>query len=127
VGDPELGALDPWVDRDAAKERLDRLTPSRTCQAWLDLLMPAGIWAARVRTTKEAVDELREEGADLIRTVEHPRAGTLELIGCPIGFSDTPWSLRLPPPLVGEHTDEVLAEVLDPAGIAAATRAAVRT
>jgi crotonobetainyl-CoA:carnitine CoA-transferase CaiB-like acyl-CoA transferase len=54
----------------------------------------------------------------LICTVEHPRAGRLELIGCPISLSATPWSLRLPPPLVGEHTAEVLAEVLDPASVA---------
>jgi crotonobetainyl-CoA:carnitine CoA-transferase CaiB-like acyl-CoA transferase len=77
------------------------------------VLQRAGIWAARVRSTKEAVDELREEGSELIQTVEHPRAGKLELIGCPVGFSATPWSLRLPPPLVGEHTEEVLGEVLD--------------
>jgi crotonobetainyl-CoA:carnitine CoA-transferase CaiB-like acyl-CoA transferase len=126
VGDPDLGALDPWVDRDEAKDRLDRVIPERSCQEWLDVLMPAGLWAARVRTTKEAVDELREEGSDLIRTVEHPRAGTLELIGCPIGLSETPWSLRMPPPLVGEHTEEVLSEVLGPEAVAAAMGTEVR-
>jgi crotonobetainyl-CoA:carnitine CoA-transferase CaiB-like acyl-CoA transferase len=118
VGDPPLAGLDPWIDRDEAKVRLDAVTPARTTQAWLDVLMPAGVWAARVRTTAEAVDELRAEGSPLICTVEHPRAGRLELIGCPISLSATPWSLRLPPPLVGEHTAEVLAEVLDPASVA---------
>jgi crotonobetainyl-CoA:carnitine CoA-transferase CaiB-like acyl-CoA transferase len=126
VGDPELAALDPWVDRDAAKRRLDALTPTRTTQAWLDLLTGAGLWAARVRSNKEAVDELREQGSDLIRTVEHPRAGRLELIGCPITFSAMPWSLRTPPPLVGEHTEEVLSEVLDPDRVAAAMQSEVR-
>jgi crotonobetainyl-CoA:carnitine CoA-transferase CaiB-like acyl-CoA transferase len=62
---------------------------------------------------KEAVDELRDEGSDLLIRVEHPRAGTLELIGCPITLGETPWTLRFPPPLVGEHTDEVLGEVLE--------------
>jgi crotonobetainyl-CoA:carnitine CoA-transferase CaiB-like acyl-CoA transferase len=125
VGDPSLGELDAWVDRDAAKERLDAITPARTTQAWLELLMPAGVWCARVRTTKEAVDELRAEGSPLIQTVEHPRAGTLELIGCPITYSAMPWSLRSPPPLVGEHTAEVLAEVCSPEQAAAATGAEV--
>jgi crotonobetainyl-CoA:carnitine CoA-transferase CaiB-like acyl-CoA transferase len=125
VGDPSLGELDAWVDRDAAKERLDAITPARTTQAWLDLLMPAGVWCARVRTTKEAVDELRAEGSPLIQTVEHPRAGTLELIGCPITYSAMPWSLRSPPPLVGEHTAEVLAEVCSPEQVAAAIGAEI--
>jgi crotonobetainyl-CoA:carnitine CoA-transferase CaiB-like acyl-CoA transferase len=113
VGDPGLVALDPWADRDAVKERLDALIPARTTQEWLDLLVPAGIWSARVRTTKEAVDELRADGSDLVCTVDHPRAGAIELIGCPITLNETPWSLRLVPPLVGEHTDEVFREVLD--------------
>jgi crotonobetainyl-CoA:carnitine CoA-transferase CaiB-like acyl-CoA transferase len=114
VGDPELAELDPWSDRDTVKERLDAVIPARTTQEWLDLLMPAGIWSARVRTTKEAVDELREDGSDVVCTVDHPRAGPIELIGCPITLSETPWSLRLVPPLVGEHTEEVFREVLDP-------------
>jgi crotonobetainyl-CoA:carnitine CoA-transferase CaiB-like acyl-CoA transferase len=120
VGDPGLATLDPWVDRDDAKERLDALTPSRLTRAWLDVLVPAGVWAAEVRTTKQAVDELRDEGSPLIRTIEHPRAGTLELVGCPITLSEMPWTLRLPPPLVGEHTREVLGEILDDATLEAA-------
>jgi len=112
MGDPGLGELDAWADRDAVKRRLDAVTPSRTTQQWLDVLVPAGIWSARVRTTKEAVDELREAGSDLVCTVDHPRAGRIELIGCPITLNETPWSLRLLPPLVGEHTDEVFGDVL---------------
>jgi crotonobetainyl-CoA:carnitine CoA-transferase CaiB-like acyl-CoA transferase len=113
VDDPPLAALDPWVDRDDAKARLDAVTPGRTTKEWLDLLMPAGVWAAEVRTVGQAVEELRDEGSPLICQVEHPRAGTLELVGCPVTLTGTPWELRRPPPLVGEHTEEVLAEVLD--------------
>jgi crotonobetainyl-CoA:carnitine CoA-transferase CaiB-like acyl-CoA transferase len=113
VDDPSLAGLDAWVDRDDVKRRLEALTPGRTTEQWLDVLMPAGIWAARVRTVGEAVDELRDEGSPLVCQVEHPRAGTLELIGCPVTLTGTPWSVRRPPPTVGEHTAEVLAEVLD--------------
>ena len=113
VGDPSLADLDPWIDRDEVKRRLDATTPDRTTGQWLDLLMPAGIWAARVRTVEESVDELRDEGSPLVCQVEHPHAGTLELIGCPVTLTGTPWRVRRPPPTVGEHTAEVLAEVLD--------------
>ncbi|HZC25686.1 MAG TPA: CoA transferase [Actinopolymorphaceae bacterium] len=120
VDDQSLADLDPWVDRDDVKRRLEAVIPSRTTQEWLDVLMPAGIWAARVRTVDEAVDELRDEGSPLVCQVEHPRAGKLELIGCPVTLTETPWSVRRPPPLVGEHTAEVLAEVLDAKQLAAA-------
>lgn len=122
VGIPELTELDPWVDRDEIKERLDGVFVNQRTQHWLDALSEAAIWCAKVRSMKEAVDELREEDSDLLIEVEHPRAGKLELIGCPITLGETPWSLRLPPPLVGEHTDEVLGEVLGPQELQALRR-----
>ena len=45
---------------------------------------------------------------DLIQTVEHPELGPIKVIGMPVRFSETPGTIRLAPPLVGEHTNEVL-------------------
>ena len=44
----------------------------------------------------------------MIETVEHPTPGPLKVIGTPFKFSDTPTSVRRAPPLLGEHTDEIL-------------------
>ncbi|WP_203917938.1 CaiB/BaiF CoA transferase family protein [Rugosimonospora africana] len=114
TGDAELSTLDAWRDRDEAKRRLDAVFVRRTTEEWLSVLLPGGLWAAPARTVSEAVDELRAQQSPMVTTVEHPAAGTVELIGCPITFSETPWRLRLPPPLVGQHTEEVLSEVLSP-------------
>jgi crotonobetainyl-CoA:carnitine CoA-transferase CaiB-like acyl-CoA transferase len=118
VDDPGLAALDAWRDRDRVKRRLDGVFPTRTSQEWLSRLLAAGLWAARARTAREAVDELRAEGSPLIVTVEHHVAGTIELVGCPITFTATPWQVRLPPPAVGAHTREVLAEIIDEESLA---------
>jgi crotonobetainyl-CoA:carnitine CoA-transferase CaiB-like acyl-CoA transferase len=48
----------------------------------------------------------------MIAQTPHPTIGTLRLAGIPIKYSDTPGAVRLPPPLLGEHTDAVLVEVL---------------
>lgn len=112
VARPQLADLDAWLDRDTIKTTLDGVFLEESTQHWLDMLMPQGIWCARCRTTLEAVDELRREASDLIVEVEHPAHGRLELIGCPVTLSATPWSLRLPPPQVGEHTEEILSSVL---------------
>jgi crotonobetainyl-CoA:carnitine CoA-transferase CaiB-like acyl-CoA transferase len=109
---PDVAALDPWIDRDEIKNALEEVTSARSVGDLVDLLLPAGIWCARVRTTAEAVTELREQGHDLIVEVDHPNAGKLELIGCPVRLSETPWRLRHAPPTVGQHTDEVLSEAL---------------
>ena len=49
---------------------------------------------------------------DMIAEVPHPTIGTLRLAGVPVKYSNTPGAVRLAPPLLGEHTDEILASVL---------------
>jgi crotonobetainyl-CoA:carnitine CoA-transferase CaiB-like acyl-CoA transferase len=111
--DPTIAELDPWSDRDAIKRRLDELTPQRSTDEWLAGLLDAGLWAAPVRTMKDAVEELVADGSPMIVDIEHSSGRPVQLVGCPITLSETPWRQRLRPPAVGEHTFEVLAEVLD--------------
>jgi crotonobetainyl-CoA:carnitine CoA-transferase CaiB-like acyl-CoA transferase len=58
----------------------------------------------------------------MVTQVAHPRRQSLELVASPIKLSATPAQVRRPPPLLGEHTDDVLAEL----GIDAAERARLR-
>lgn len=118
-GAPEVAELDAFADRDEAKRLLELRSAQRTTREWLDTLLPAGVWCARVRDTKEAVDELRADGSDLIVRARHAVAGEIELIGCPIRMSETPWRMRYAPPAIGEHTGEVLGELLPDERIAA--------
>jgi crotonobetainyl-CoA:carnitine CoA-transferase CaiB-like acyl-CoA transferase len=112
LADPGLAALDPWTERDAIKRRVDELVADLAADELVACLLDVGLWAARVRTMKEAVDELREDGSPLLVTVDDPELGPLELVGCPVTLSRTPWRVDRRPPHVGEHTDEVLAEIL---------------
>lgn len=118
IGDPLIADFDAWSDRDAVKLRLGRIFSERPVQYWLDRLLRAGIWSAKVRTTKEAVDELRCEGSDLLVTVDGPDGSPIELIGCAIRLSETPWQQRLAPPRIGQHTKEILSEVVSPEVVA---------
>jgi crotonobetainyl-CoA:carnitine CoA-transferase CaiB-like acyl-CoA transferase len=45
----------------------------------------------------------------MIQVIEHPVAGSLKLVGVPVKLSETPATLRLPPPTVGQHNEEILA------------------
>src|SRR5262249_506891 len=63
------------------------------------------------------------EARAMTETVAHPTVGDLKLIGMPYKFSGTPASVRRPPPILGEHTEEILREEL---GLAAAPIAAFR-
>ncbi|MFE7404962.1 CaiB/BaiF CoA transferase family protein [Isoptericola sp. NPDC057559] len=127
VGDPSLADLDPWAERDEVKRLLEGHLRREPAAHWVRELGAAGLWAARVRTTQEAVAELQEQGSDLLVTTDGPDGTAISLIGCPVTLSETPWQLRLPPPRVGEHTAEVLREVLTDDEVARLTTTATAT
>lgn len=49
---------------------------------------------------------------DMVQTIDHPSCGPMDLIGPPVKYSTAEPSIRRPPPLLGEHTEEVLREVV---------------
>src|SRR5690606_20234765 len=77
---------------------------------WIDKMRRAGVPAGSVRSVGEALraPEVRHRG--MVRTVEHPRAGTLEVVASPIRMSESPVGPPVAAPLLGEHTDAVLTE-----------------
>ena len=89
---------------------IEALSLSRTVQEWTDLLSAAGVPCGRIRNVAEVCTnpQLTERGRIVERP--HPTAGVVKMIGQPIELGDTPGSIRTAPPLLGEHTDDVLHE-----------------
>lgn len=88
-------------------------TLARTSQDVIDIMTDAGVPCARIDTIGEIFsnEQLRSRGQ--IMEVESAAYGTLTMAGIPIQLSDTPGKLRHAPPVVGEHTTEVLREWLN--------------
>ncbi len=76
--------------------------------AWLEQLARAGIPSAPINGVPEALNDAQTLARGMIVQLEHPSLGAARSIANPIKFSDTPVSYRLPPPLLGEHTAEIL-------------------
>ena len=87
------------------------LTATRTAQEWVNLLAAAGVPCGRIRSVAEVCTnpQLTERGKIVERP--HPTAKTVKMIGLPIELSDTPGQIETAPPLLGEHTDDVLRDL----------------
>jgi CoA:oxalate CoA-transferase len=71
-----------------------------------------------VRSVDEVLADPQIAAREMITTLHHAAAGPLQMLGIPVKLSDTPGRVSTPPPLLGEHTDRVLAQDL---GLDAAT------
>jgi crotonobetainyl-CoA:carnitine CoA-transferase CaiB-like acyl-CoA transferase len=83
----------------------------RTAEEWLTALHACGVPAGKVRGVREAFDAAAEAGRGATVTVEHPTIGELELTASPIRLEPPVEEPPTPPPLLGQHTDEVLREL----------------
>jgi crotonobetainyl-CoA:carnitine CoA-transferase CaiB-like acyl-CoA transferase len=83
---------------------------TRTTAAWVDYLVPRGVWAAPVLTHAETFTEPAVQAADAVQEVEHPVAGRVRLLRFPLELSTGRADVRRPAPMPGEHADEVLRE-----------------
>ncbi len=87
---------------------LQKLFDCQPASAWLEQLAAAQIPAAPINTAEDAVNDPQTLARHMIVQLDHPALGVARSIGNPIKFSATPVSYRLPPPMLGEHTAEVL-------------------
>jgi crotonobetainyl-CoA:carnitine CoA-transferase CaiB-like acyl-CoA transferase len=96
----------------ALREELAPLLASRTRQDLLKALTAAGVPAGAVRSVTEALADPQVAAREMIVPLEHIAAGPIRVLGTPLKLSDTPATIRTPPPALGQHTDSILAQDL---------------
>lgn len=102
---------DRMANLDALVETLTPVMKTRTTDQWLEALEAAGIPAGPVLSITEMQSHPQTLARDMIPSVEHPVAGTVQTIGLPVKFSETPGGVQHAAPLLGQHTSEVLKEL----------------
>ena len=113
--------LNDLSDRDATQRRIAAVIATRSTQEWLDLLLAADVWCAPVQDYAAMAADPQVVHNGTLVSFDHPLAGTITVPGPSVRFDDTPAAVRRRPPLLGEHGDEILRDVvgLDDEAIAA--------
>ena len=98
-------------NRDTLIPLLESALSNRTSAEWAHDLAAVGIPAGRINTIDAALKHPQVEYRDMVLTVEHPTEGEVRMVGSPIKLSGHTPAPSTAPPTLGEHTDEVLAEL----------------
>ena len=112
--DPRFATNGTRVENRAELTRLiQEIFGKRTTAQWLELLETAGVPNGPINNIAQVFEEPQVKARGVRIELDHAAAGKLSLVASPMRFSGTPLEYRLPPPLLGEHTDQVLKQFLN--------------
>ena len=117
VGREDLLDDDRFASNPERMVSIDALTPimeetfrTQTTAHWVETLEKAGVPCGPIYNIEQVYADPHVQSRDMAVELEHPKSGAIRNIGVPVKLSDTPGSVRTPAPLLGQHSDEVLAQ-----------------
>lgn len=118
IGRPELAADERFTsvagrlhNRTALIGEIERALAARDAAEWIEILLAAGIPAGPILNYAQALASEQAQAREAVMEYEHPVEGRVKSIGFPVKLSETKPRLRRPPPLLGEHNQEILDEL----------------
>ena len=99
-------------NREPLVRELTAVFKTKGREEWLQKLHAAGLPAGAIRTVDEVLESPEIAARDMVRDVPHPAMGSARMLGSPLKLSATPTIEPFHPPTLGEHTVEVLVDVL---------------
>jgi formyl-CoA transferase len=98
-----LANLEPLVTE------IERALSARSVEDWVDRLLAEGVPCGPILDYAQVFDAPHTSARSMVEVVDHPVEGPVRTLGIPVKLGDTPGSVRRAPPLLGEHTADVLA------------------
>ncbi len=118
-GRPELALDERFATNPMRVRHRDTLVPilaemvkTKTKQQWIDALEAAGVPCGPINNLDEVFENPQVQSRGMRVDLPHPTGGDVKLVGSPIKMSQTPPGYDMPPPMLGQHTQEILRDVL---------------
>lgn len=92
--------------RGELRDALQNTFSGRSAEAWIEVVRRAGVPCGPVNSLADVFEDEHVRESGILREVEHPAAGTLELLSSPVLVDGERPGVRRPPPMLGEHTED---------------------
>lgn len=112
INDPRFLTLqDRNSNEPMLKQIIEEITRTKSAEEWIELLTQGNVPCGKVRTVKEALELEQTQTREMVVEMEDELRGKIKMLGIPTKLSATPGDIRRMPPVLGEHTEEVLNEL----------------
>ncbi|MFH2070165.1 MAG: CoA transferase [Elusimicrobiota bacterium] len=91
---------------------INKIISQKTTDAWLKIFDEKGIPAGPILSLDRVLNHPQVKAREMVIEIPHPKIGKVKLTGIPVKLSETAGAIRTPPPLLGEHTEDVLKNIL---------------
>ena len=91
---------------------IEAITSEQTTQHWLEVFEGSGMPYSAVNDIQDTLSHRHVLARDMVKQIEHEWCGPIKMVNTPVKYSESQPSIREAPPVLGQHTDEILMEVL---------------
>ncbi|KAI9689942.1 MAG: hypothetical protein M1822_009824 [Bathelium mastoideum] len=99
-------------NRDVLESMIEEKTKVKKTREWLAILEGSGMPYAPINDVKSTLENDHVRARNMVTEVTHPACGPMKLINTPIKYSDSKPGVRMPPPTLGQHSNEILGDML---------------
>jgi succinate--hydroxymethylglutarate CoA-transferase len=100
------------ANRKELESLIEKVIQTKSTKEWLHIFEGSGMPYAAINDVKDTLEHEHVQARGMVTEVQHPSCGPIKLVSPPVKFSESQPRIRSPPPTLGQHTDEVLADLL---------------
>ncbi|MHA1728003.1 MAG: CaiB/BaiF CoA transferase family protein [Promethearchaeota archaeon] len=103
--------VDRVENREEIVKIIGEIIAKKNAEEWLKILTDAGVPCGPIYSVDQIFSDPQVLHRQMLKELDHPKAGKIKVTGIPVKLSDTPGEIKTAPPVLGQHTGEILAEL----------------